>query len=396
VVVTLRAGARLSASNGAAITHLVASAVERLAPEAVTVLDSRGNLLVKPRKAAGPGEDVPEVDMEYRQKVERDLVAKVHSTLEPLLGAEKFRASASVDLDFTSGDLSEETFDPTRSVMTASQKTEDMSGTGLAGGAAGTASNLPNPPARAGSGSGTARKTENISYQTSRVVKHTKIPQGALRRMSVAILLDQNVRWEGTGARARRVLEPPSAEKIKTIRDLVAAATGYSEERGDQITVETLPFEATLGIEPPAAPAPAPATPPAGGLPAWLRKYAGKAPVSLLIGAAVAAALVAIAAVALLVLRRKKPAKAKATSQKAISEGGDAAAAFEGQLASRAASQERLEAEALLALKLPPPGTKKSEILAKHLKKSAKRRARRCCGSSRRARSRSWGGRSRG
>src|SRR5437660_7132458 len=52
VVVSLRAGARLSPQNGAAITYLVASAVDRLAPEAVTVLDSRGNLLVRPRKAA--------------------------------------------------------------------------------------------------------------------------------------------------------------------------------------------------------------------------------------------------------------------------------------------------------------------------------------------------------
>ncbi|HEX9507151.1 MAG TPA: hypothetical protein VF947_02025, partial [Myxococcales bacterium] len=53
-------------------------------------------------------------------------------------------------------------------------------------------------------------------------------------------------------------------------------------------------------------------------------------------------------------------------------EGGDAAASFEGQLASRAANQERLDAEAMLALKLPPPGTKKSDVLTKHLKKSVK------------------------
>ena len=70
--------------------------------------------------------------------------------------------------------------------------------------------------------------------------------------MSLAVLLDQNVRWEGKGAKAKRILEPPSAEKIKTIRGLVAAATGFSETRGDQLTVETLPFEMTLGLEPPA------------------------------------------------------------------------------------------------------------------------------------------------
>jgi flagellar M-ring protein FliF len=57
VVVTLRAGARLSPQNGAAITYLVASAVDRLSENAVTVLDSHGNLLVRPRKSAEAGAD---------------------------------------------------------------------------------------------------------------------------------------------------------------------------------------------------------------------------------------------------------------------------------------------------------------------------------------------------
>src|SRR5947208_10722710 len=105
VVVTLRPRTKLSPQNGAAITYLVASAVDRLSPEAVTVIDSRGNLLVRPRKAsAEAGVDQPEVDLEYRQKMERDLVLKIGSTLEPLLGADKFRVGASVDVDCTSED----------------------------------------------------------------------------------------------------------------------------------------------------------------------------------------------------------------------------------------------------------------------------------------------------
>src|SRR5436853_573650 len=81
------------------------SAVDRLSPDAVTVIDTRGNLLVRPRKASGePGSDRPEVDLEYRQKMERDLVLKIGSTLELLLGEGKFRAGASVDVDFSSAD----------------------------------------------------------------------------------------------------------------------------------------------------------------------------------------------------------------------------------------------------------------------------------------------------
>ena len=138
VVVSLKAGAKLSPQNGAAITYLVASAVDRLSPDQVTVLDTRGNLLVRPRKAsADPMADQPEADLEYRQKMERDLLPKINLTLEPLLGADKFRAGASVEVDFTSADQSEESFDPSRSAMVTAQKTEDASGVSAAGGYAG-------------------------------------------------------------------------------------------------------------------------------------------------------------------------------------------------------------------------------------------------------------------
>src|SRR5207245_11399921 len=163
---------------------------------------------------------------------------------EPLVGAGRERVGASVYLDCTSADQSEETYDPSRSAMVTAQKTEDITGVAQQAGQPGTASNLPRPPARpGGSRSGTTRRTENTSYQTSRTVRRTKIPQGAVKRMSLAVLLDQNVRWEGKGSAAHRILEPPSPEKIKSIRDLVAATTGVVAPRGGQLTVETLPCE---------------------------------------------------------------------------------------------------------------------------------------------------------
>src|SRR6202022_4638334 len=129
-LVKLRPGARLAPQNVAAICQLTASAVEGLAPEAVSVVDMRGNLLSRPRKAAGPDAMEPdEAVLDYRQKIERDLMAKINTTLEPLLGADKFRAGVSVECDFTSGEQSDETFDPTKSVMVTSQRPEDSAGT---------------------------------------------------------------------------------------------------------------------------------------------------------------------------------------------------------------------------------------------------------------------------
>jgi len=259
VVLKLRPGAQVSAQNVAAVTNLVASAVEGLSPESVSVVDMQGNLLSRPRRLdASDGSEVTTEALEVRQQLERDLVAKIHATLEPLLGADRFRAGASVECDLSSGDQQEEIYDPTHSVMASSQKTEDvMERGGSASGVPGTASNLP----RGGAGptpnntGGTSRRTESMTFQTSRVVKHTRIPQGIIKRMSLAVLLDQAVHWEGTGASRQRVFDPPKPEMIQSLKGLIAAATGLSTERGDQLIIESLPFESTQNAEPPAPPA---------------------------------------------------------------------------------------------------------------------------------------------
>src|SRR5580700_5260237 len=113
VLVKLRPGAQLSPQNGAAICQLAGSAVDGLLPEAVSVMDTRGNLLNRARKPGSADDPEPsEADIDYRQKLEHDLLTKINSTLDPLLGANKFRATASVECDFSSSERNDETFDP--------------------------------------------------------------------------------------------------------------------------------------------------------------------------------------------------------------------------------------------------------------------------------------------
>jgi len=257
VLVKIRRGASLPESAVPAITNLVASAVEGLAPENVSLLDMRGNLLNRPKRA-NSADDSSDGALEYRQKVEHDLAAKLDSTLEPLVGAGRFRTAVSADTEMKSGEQSEETFDPDHSVMVSSQKTEDISSQNRATeGIPGTASNLPEGSARPASGSSTSRKTENVNYQTSHTVKHMVLPQGAIERLSVSVLLDYDVQWQGS----KRILNPPSADRLKVIHDLVSAAAGLNMERGDQLIVESLPFESTLNLEAPGSDTP-------GGAPA--------------------------------------------------------------------------------------------------------------------------------
>jgi flagellar M-ring protein FliF len=268
VMVKLRSGAQLSPRSIIAVTNLVASAVEGLSPDGVALIDMDGTLLSRPRRMSNDDTQATSESLEVRQQIEHDLVGKISMTLEPLLGADKFRVGASVDCDLTSGEQQEETFDPNKSVMVSSQKTEDSSQKASTGGIPGTAANLPNPPPPQNGGTGTSHRTENVTYQTSRVVKHTRIPQGVIRRMSLSVLVGQDVRWEGNAKTRHRVAVPPSAETLKTIRDLIAGVTGLNTERGDQLIVETLPFEPSLTPDP--SRVAADSTQPSKG-PAWLQ-----------------------------------------------------------------------------------------------------------------------------
>jgi flagellar M-ring protein FliF len=381
VLVKLRAGAKLAPANVQSIAHLVASAVEGLTPERVSVMDVRGNLLSRPHRTLSGGEP-SDAMIEYRQSIERDLLTKIANTIEPLLGPDKFRAGVSVECDFTSGEQSEETFDPERSVMAASQRTEDLNGAAVQqAGIPGTPSNLPRPGSRpvGTSSGGVARRTENISYQSSRTVRHTKLPQGTVQRVSVSLLVDHTARFEGEGAKQKRIVEPLPPERLKVIRDLVAGAIGLKPDRGDQLIVETLPFESTSNWES-SLTAPAPAAPVATiALPKWLTDALEKknfAVLGAVAGGILLAVLIAGAAAFLWLRRRRrkiaatvamKPAIAGATPDNSLQDKAEA------RLAEQQALREKQEQELLASLSKPLATTKKGQVLSKHLTEEAKK-----------------------
>jgi flagellar M-ring protein FliF len=386
VLVRMKPGSRLAPQNVVAINHLVASAVEGLSPDAVSLLDMNGNLLSRPKPADALDGTAPSAAaLDYRHQVEADLVGKIGATLGPLLGPEKFRASASVECDFTGGELSEEIFDPAHSVMVTSQRTDDTTGAAVSSGIPGTASSLPRPTSRPNGGANkTTRSTESIAYQSSRSVKKTHLPAGTLRKMSLAVLVDQDVTWERDKNAFKRVLVPPPPEKLKVIRDLVAGITGFSAERGDQLVIETLPFETTLLLEPPPLPNASvpgkPGTPFVGlPLPQFLDKLERK---TLLIGGGALGGLLLLAVAAALVRRKRRkqnappaptapdtlPPAGEPSASPALPAPGQIESQIESQLAERDALQAKMDAQALSSLKLAPVITKKAEVFAKHLR----------------------------
>jgi flagellar M-ring protein FliF len=211
------------------------------------------------------------------------------------------------------------------------------------------------------------RRTENVSYQPSRTVRKTISPKGSVRRVSTAVLVDQSVKWEGAGAKAKKILIPPSPETLKDIREVIAGITGYNELRGDLITVETLPFENTLAAEQP-VPAPLAVKP---------VSFDFKQPIVLYGGA-----IVTLLALAVVVLLFRQPAKrgrvaAEDTAAPALAAEPPAVdsvsvkephgSRLQQQIADNEAEQAALEEQALSHIKMPA-NTKTTEVLVRHIR----------------------------
>jgi len=379
VLIKIRPGASLPETAIPAITHLISSAVEGLAPEAVSVLDMRGNLLNRAKRAGNSGDDSSDAALEYRHRVEQDLTSKLDATLEPLVGAGRYRASVSAETDLTSGEQSEESFDPAHSAMVTSQTTEDTSTpTRAIAGIPGTASNLPDAaPKPAVTGGGTSRKTESVSYQTSRTVKRTVLPQGSIKRLSVSVLIDHEVHWEGAGAKAKRVLVPPSPERMKVIHDLVAATAGFNMERGDQLIVEALPFESTLNLDPP--PATLPAT---GANPKQLSPLEQLKANPKLLAISGAAVVVLLAGIVFLFSRMKKGAAGREAQVQVAHALPEGSAAGHSQELSRSAmaAQDAWAPSSSSANKIPTLAQPRLETLTTQLRDTAQKDAEVCAG----------------
>ncbi len=371
VVLRLKRASRIQTSNVTAIANLVASAVDGLAPESVAIVDGDGHLLNRPSPSEDPEAKLAEANLDYRHQIESEMLAKINASLEPLLGAGRFRAGLNAECDFTTTEENDEAFDSTKSAILQSQTTEESTTGTASGGTPGTAANLPQAAVRSTPGtSGIVRKTSNTSYQPGKTVRHTISPKGTVRRISTAVLIDQNVQWEGIGIKSHKKFVPPAADVIKGVRDIIASITGFNEQRGDQITVETVPFESTMAAEPPPA---APASKPASS-------FDFKQP--LVIGVAAVALLLAIGMVFLLKRRpvssRVAVSGAAALPASAAVEQGLSAPPpeshgdLEQQMADNQAEQAQIEAEAIGRIKLPA-NTRKTEVLVKHIREAVQK-----------------------
>jgi flagellar M-ring protein FliF len=262
VTVRLFAGRTLEKGQVAAIIHLVASSVPELEASRVTVVDHKGNLLsgqMDTREMM-----LTATQFEYTAQLENHYQQRVEEILTPILGADSVRAQVTADVDFTVTEQTEERFNPDLPALRSEQVNEQSSRAGAAlGGVPGALSNQPPAagaaPEQAAGGVAGAEQTAGEplnqskratrNYELDKTISHTRLSSGTLRRLSVAVVVDDIVTTDDAGETVRQERTP---EEISRITQLVKEAIGFNAQRGDSVRVINQEFL----IPPPPEPLP--------------------------------------------------------------------------------------------------------------------------------------------
>jgi len=238
-VILLLRSRQLSEETQRSIASLVSGAVDKLSPQNVTITDADTN---QPFAMHRPGSPA---DTELEDQLSRRLV----STLEPVVGAQRIRASVNVDYDTSSSEENQETYDPKSAVAVTMQTSEEKtSGGGTDSGVPGTASNVPSatPPEKTEDDTDAtvqSSKTQNATYAVDKTVRHTLQPMGRIRRISAALLVDDVVETQEANGKSSETRRKRTPEELKQIETLAAAAIGFDEKRGDTLAVQNLSFQ---------------------------------------------------------------------------------------------------------------------------------------------------------
>ncbi len=250
VFADLYAGAQMDPESVKAIRNLVASSIPELKPENVSIVDQRGRLLSDENENAE--EELTNRQFDYTRRVEESLVNRINSILSPVVGSNNFRAEVSADVDFTKVEQAEELYNPDLIALRSEQTINEERVGEAEGGVPGALTNQPpgaaNAPEQNPEGQqqaqppSTTRSEATRNYEVDRTLSYTQFQQGRVRRLTVAVVVDDLKRTNPeTGAvEAQQWTD----EDLQRMRLLVQDAVGYDPSRGDSINVVNSSFQA--------------------------------------------------------------------------------------------------------------------------------------------------------
>jgi len=235
---------QLSEQHARAIRYLVASAVAGMQPEDVSVIDGAGGLVYGPDTGLASGAGGVDRAQDIRRRVERLLDAHV--------GHGRAVVEVSVDTVTEREVIQERRIDPEARVALSTDTEENATtSTGPAAQGVTVASNLPDGAAAENGGTSESRETQTRqrnTFDVSETRREVERLPGAIRRLTVAVLIDGTRSTDDTGA---QIWTPRPDVELAALRELVASAVGFDDARGDVITLRSLPFEpvTALGTE---------------------------------------------------------------------------------------------------------------------------------------------------
>jgi flagellar M-ring protein FliF len=255
VILNLYAGRNIEPGQVTAITHMVASSVPNMSNTDVTVVDQRGRLLSKNDRDANVA--LSDTQLEYTQKLEKGYIRRIEDILSPIVGMDGVRAQVVAEVDFTVTEQTQESYNPDLAAIRSEQIQEEKR-VG-AGGAMGVPGALTNQPAGGGvapetainatnanatqeSSStipGSSSKNSTTNYELDRTISHTRVAPGAVRKLSVAVLIDERHSLDAEGNVITTALTEPEMTRINA---LVMDAIGFNQARGDSLNVVNAPF----------------------------------------------------------------------------------------------------------------------------------------------------------
>ena len=240
VLVHLYRGRNLEEDQAAAVVNLVAGSVPDLQPGNVTVVDQYGNQLSTGDEMSAGAQASSQ--FKVAQRLEQAYKARIEDLLTPLVGAGRVRAEVVADIDFTLTEEARESYDPSNTVVRSEQVSEDRrsGANAVAGGIAGAVSNQPPetggtaaaPVAAADAAEVTNTSRSSIrNYEVDRTISHTRPQAGTIRRLSVAVLIDEGA------ADGDVEVSPLTDDELARYTTLVREAVGFDEARGDTVVV---------------------------------------------------------------------------------------------------------------------------------------------------------------
>lgn len=284
VLVELYPGRGLEPSQVMAIVNLVASSVPEMDKAQVTVVDQKGTLL-------SDIQEMSELTMagkqfDYSRRMESLFTQRVHNILQPVLGAGRYKAEVSADVDFSAVESTSEMFNPDQPALRSEQqvneqRTSSLPPQGVPGALANQPPGAATAPEQAAGGAAVAgpvaagqplldvngeqiidpatglamlapypadkREQSTRNFELDRSISYTKQQQGRLRRLSVAVVVDDQFKVDpATGDTVRA---PWSSDELARFTRLVQDSVGFDASRGDSVSVINTPFSAVPGEE---------------------------------------------------------------------------------------------------------------------------------------------------